>query len=134
MKKKNQTIDALINEFCDYLKKIRRSEATIRLYCAKWKRVKDFMTSHKIKFYDKTVEEKFLSSVLGNYDYSQLSQYNINLVNRIEALAEFQDTGTILNGMRRKPARTFEGPIGATMTNYMDYKQSIFGLSRIIPA
>lgn len=131
MKKKNQTIDALINEFCDYLKKIHRSESTIKLYCTKWKRVKAFMASHRIKFYDKSIEVKFLASALGNYEYSQLSQNGKNLVNRVEALAEFQDTGTIVRGMRRNPPIILDGPIGTTIANYISYRKSVHGLSEI---
>ncbi len=130
MQQKKQSIDSLINEFCDYLNKIHRSKSTIKHYCQKWERIKIFMSLHKIRFYNRSIGEKFLMSTLGNFDYNELGKYEKNLVNRIEALAEFQDTGTILMGMRSIPPRTFEGPIGATMISYIDYKQSIFGLSK----
>jgi site-specific recombinase XerD len=131
MQLKKQTIDTLIKEFCDYLHKIHRSQGTIRLYCHKWKQVKAFMTMEKIKYYDQSVGKKYLVSILGDFDYNHLTHYHRNLVNRVEALAEFQDTGTILGGRRSRSARTFDGAIGITMTNYMNYRQSIFGLSKI---
>lgn len=131
MQQAKQTIDALIKEFCEYLDKIHRSKSTIRLYCSKWNQVKAFMTLWKIKFYDQSVGKQFLQSILGDFNYGHLTHYERNLVNRIEALAEFQDTGRVLGGMRSRPPRIFEGPIGSTMTSYMNYRQSLFGLSKI---
>ncbi len=131
MQSTKQTIDALIKEFCDYLDKIHRSKSTIRLYCYKWSLVKAFMSLQNIKFYDQSVGKQFLQSILGDFNYDHLTNYERNLVNRVEALAEFQDTGRILGGMRSRPPRTFEGAIGVTMTSYMNYRQSLFGLSKI---
>ena len=132
MKRKNQAIGVLINEFCDYLKKIHRSESTIRLYCQIWQRVRAYVSLHCIRFYNKTIGEKFLRSVLGNYEYSHLSKSQKNLVNRVEALAEFQATGTVLMGKANKmPPKTFEGAIGASISNYISYRKSIYGLSKI---
>jgi site-specific recombinase XerD len=131
MQPAKQTIDALIKEFCDYLDKIHRSKSTIRLYCYKWGQVKAFMALKSIKFYDQSVGKQFLQSILGDFNYDHLTNYERNLVNRVEALAEFQDTGRILGGMRSRPPRTFEGAIGVTMTSYMNYRQSLFGLSKI---
>lgn len=88
------------------------------------------MSSHKIKFYDKSVGNKFLASVLNNVDYDQLTPSGKSLVNRVEALDEFQCTGTIVKGVRNKPSRTFEGVIGAAMINYIDYRQSALELSK----
>jgi len=130
MKKQKQRIDEVINEFCTYLRFIRRSDATIARYSQIWRRVKTFMSLHKIKFYDKFVGDKFLISVLGNFEYVQLNNPGKDLVNRVEALYEFQCTGTVLKGMQRKPLRLFTGPIGEAMSNYIYFRECNFKLCK----
>jgi site-specific recombinase XerD len=129
MKKEKQSIDKLIKEFCIYLRSIHRGESTIRRYCQTWNKVKLFMSRHNISYYDQSVGDQFLTSLLGNVDYAQLTPSGKNIVNRVEALHEFQGSGTIAMGMRRKPARTFEGAIGVAMSNYIDHRQAVLELS-----
>ena len=87
------------------------------------------MILRKIKFFNKSVGEEFLLYALGKVKYDKLDKTGKNLVNRVEALDEFQETGTIIKGMRKLPPGIFNGPIGSAMISYIDYKKANFGLS-----
>jgi len=129
--KSDQTFDALTSDFRAYLEQIHRKEGTIARYAHLWGRIKKFMDSHEIPFYDKKVGEAYLYYLLGGFTYSTISKYHQVIVNSIEALSEFQDTGTILMGRRRKPPIILDGPVGATMESYITYKKSIHQISNI---
>ena len=81
MGNQKQTIDNLMNAMFDYMRGIHRSEGTIYRYRRRWQKVKDFMLENKIKYYDTDVEQAFLSSVLGDFDYHQLTRKEKEIVN-----------------------------------------------------
>jgi site-specific recombinase XerD len=128
MESSPQAFDALFENFIDYLKKIQRRPATIDKYSELWGRLRKFINSRKIEFYDKTVGNQFLTHLYGNYDYYQLTRYPKNIVNCIESLSEYQQTGKIAMGPRKKPVRTFTGLIGATIESFITYKKDIYQL------
>ncbi len=132
MKNKNQTIDELVEDFCSYLRSVKRADSTINLYNLVWRRIKAFMSSHNIQVYDESVGERFLTAELGNYDYSELKAGGKHLVNRVEALYEFQCTGRIVLGigLPRRVKKVFNGEIGLVITDYINYKKSGLGLQK----
>lgn len=123
--KTQQTFDELTGLFRDYLSKIRRRERTIYRYAQLWARIKIFMDTHNMQFYNKQVGEAYLSFLFGDTDYSRLKKYYQVIWNSVEALAEFQDTGTVIMGKRRNPSIQLNGPIGAKMEDFVNYKRSI---------
>jgi len=129
MGNQKQTIDNLMNEMFDYMKDIHRSEGTIYRYRSRWQKVKDFMLENKIKYYDTYVEQAYLSSVLGDFDYHQLNRKEKELVNVIEVLSEFQKTGRILMGQRKHKPKVFKGDIGSVITEFISYRGNTLKLS-----
>lgn len=130
MEQKKQTIDELTEDFHRYLRSIRRSEHTIRLYLAAWEKLKAYMISRKLKVYTSKIGEAFLVSQLGTYKYENLSNNKQNFVSKIEALDDFQNTGRVLLGTRRKPPKQFIGVIGKSVMDFIDFKKKIYGLSK----
>jgi len=122
MKKKQQSIDDLVNAFNGYLKSIHRSASTFRRYRHKWLLLKEFMSVRKMEFYDREVERSFLNSELGDFEYYHLNKEQRDLVNIIEALAEFQETGRISGGKRKHHPREFHGPAELSIKAFIDYK------------
>jgi integrase/recombinase XerD len=125
MKTCKQTLDVITQKFTAYLKKIKRRPSTIEKYTEVWHRVKVFMQSRGIEFYDKKVGERYLKYLYGRYTYSTLTKYRKDIVNYVEGLAEFWETGTIAMGPKKIPERTFPGVIGTTMESYIAYKKEI---------
>ncbi len=130
MENKKQTIDNLMNAMFDYMRDIHRCEGTISRYRRKWHRVKEFMLENKIKYYDTDVEQAYLSSVLGEFEYHQLNRKEKDLVNIIEVLSEFQKTGRILMGQRKHKPKVFKGEIGRIIADFIDFRGSALKLSQ----
>lgn len=95
MEQKKQTLDKLTEDFHRYLRSIRRSEHTIKLYLAAWKKLKAYMASRKLKIYTVKIGEAFLVSELGKYKYENLTTSKQNFVSKIEALVDFQNTARV---------------------------------------
>lgn len=131
MEPKKQTIDELTEDFHRYLRSIHRSEATIRRYLIAWEKLKAYMASRKLKIYTPKIGDAFLVSELGPYKYEELPTTQQNFVSKIEALLDFQNTGRVLLGIRRKPPKQFKSAIGKTMQAFMDFRKKIYGLSPI---
>lgn len=131
MEQKKQSIEELTEDFHRYLRNIRRSEKTIRLYLSAWNELKAYMTACKIKIYTSKIGEAFLALKLGKYRYEDLPTSKQNFVSKIEALTDFQNTGRVLLGMRRKPPKVFTGAIGKTMRAFIDFRTGIYSLAKI---
>jgi site-specific recombinase XerD len=129
MENQKQTIDNLMTAMFDYMRMIHRSEGTIYRYRRRWQKVKDFMLDNKIKYYDTDVELAYLTSVLGDFDYHQLSRKDKELVNVIEVLSEFQKTGRILLGPRKHKPKVFKGEIGRIISEFISYRGNTLKLS-----
>lgn len=130
MENQKQSIDNLMDAMFDYMRVIHRCEGTIFRYRRRWLKVKDFMLGKKIKYYDTDVEKAYLKSYLGHFDYHQLSRKEKELVNVIEVLSEFQKTGRIMMGPRKHHPKVFEGELGRTITDFIDYRENTLKLSK----
>ena len=130
MKNQKQTIDNLMDEMFDYLRKSQRHPVTIDQYRYSWQKVKSFMLANNIKYYNAKTESTFLISVLGDYDYSKLNQRGKELVNKTEALCEFQNTGRILLGCRKHPPKEFKGKTGRIITSFIAYRKNTLKLAK----
>ncbi|NLY37600.1 MAG: hypothetical protein GX046_10290, partial [Tissierellia bacterium] len=128
MEQKKQTIDELTEDFLRYLRSIRRSESTVRKYLLAWEKLKTYMAVHRKKIYTAKIGEAFLLSELGKYQFENLSVTKKNFVSKIEALDDYQNTGRVLLGIRRKPPRELHGVIGKSMMDFIDYKTTIYSL------
>jgi site-specific recombinase XerD len=129
MELKKQTIDELTENFHHYLRSIRRSEGTIRRYLVAWKKLRTYMASRKLKIYTPKIGEAFLVSELGPYKYEELPLNKQHFVSKIEALLDFQNTGKVILGMRRKPPKQFSGAVGKTMQDFIDFRSRLYTLS-----
>ena len=81
--KQDQTFDALTSDFRAYLEQIHRREGTIARYVQLWGRIRIFMDSRKMLFYDKKVGEAYLHYLLGDFTYSKISKYHQVIVNSV---------------------------------------------------
>jgi site-specific recombinase XerD len=131
MELKKQTINELTESFHHYLRSIRRSESTIRRYLIAWEKLKTYMALRKLKIYTPKIGEAFLVSELGPYKYEELPINKQHFVSKIEALLDFQNTGKVILGMRRKPPRQFSGAVGKTMQDFIDFRGMLYSLSSI---
>jgi len=131
---KNQSdIEILISGTVQYLKQLHRSGSTISHYSQKWRQVKLFMEKSALTVYDKAVEVLFLRSILGDYDYRELSHRDKSFVNIVRHLLLFQETGHI--SPSGHPKRSLEekyplkGESGNFIKNYVEHLVQEYSLS-----
>jgi site-specific recombinase XerD len=130
MENQRQEIDNLMNAIFDYMRDIHRCEGTISRYRRRWQHVKCFMLQNQIKYYDAEVEQAYLTSTLGNYDYSKLNRKEKDLINIIEVLSEFQKTGRLLMGPRKHHPKVFTGFLGQIIIDFLQHRENSFRLSK----
>ncbi|HYX09923.1 MAG TPA: tyrosine-type recombinase/integrase [Bacteroidales bacterium] len=130
MENQEQTIDDLLTAVYGYMKDLHRNRRTFSRYRSKWQKLKVFMRDNTIKYYSIDVENAYLTSVLGNFNYTNLHQKEKELVNGIKALTEFQNTGRLrLAGIRKHPPKEFEGEIGCIITDFIAHRENTLKLS-----
>ena len=120
MERRQQTFDDLIEQYHNYLLSINRCADNIRHYRYEWERIKRFMSLHQIEFYNRTVGNRYLSSVLGEFEYTKLPRLSKKLVNMVDSFAKFQETGVLKRtGPRDTKPKIFENALGITMMNIL---------------
>ena len=129
MENQRQEIDSLTSAMFDYMRDIHRCEGTIARYRRKWQQVKCFMLQNQIKYYDSEVEQAYLTSALGNFDYNKLNRKEKDLVNIIEVLSEFQKTGRLWMGPRKHHPKAFTGSLGQIILDFIRYRGNALTLS-----
>jgi site-specific recombinase XerD len=123
MQAKFKTFEELTSTAANFLKnKLFRSEGTARHYHILWRRVKKYMGSQKIKYFDAAVGKQFLLKAFGDRDYSLLSKREKDLVKAVSILGEFYKTGSI-QPVKEQPI--FDGSIGKLMVKYLSYRTSL---------
>jgi site-specific recombinase XerD len=131
--KEKQTVDELVNEFENHLRTLQRGRYTLRGYWQIWKPLKLFMAAAGIEYYDRSVGDQFVKTKLGDYVYESLNQMQRHLVNKVDALHVFQQTGQIYFGiapLRRNPPKVLAGEIGLAMQDFISCKSAIFSLAK----
>jgi integrase len=120
METRQQTFDDLIEQYHNHQLSINRCADNIRHYWCEWQRIKRFMSLHRIEFYDRKVGDRYLSYVLGEFEYSKLPRLSKKLVNMVDSFAKFQETGVLKRtGSREIKLKTFENELGVTMINFL---------------
>lgn len=119
-----------MDEFFGYMRSIHRCEGTIKRYRRSWKRIKAFMQYRGIRYYNGKAGRTFLKHELGDFDYHQLDRQKKDLVNIVEALTEFQESGRVFKGARKHKPKEFHGPWAGDIKAFIEYKKQVVGLSR----
>lgn len=99
-----------------------RSEGTVYHYHVLWRRLRRYMESRQIEYFDATVGKEYLLHQFGDRDYSQLSKREKDLIRSVNVLCQIYETGAIQSA---KEQTTFDGSIGQLMLEYLSYKTSL---------
>lgn len=128
MKTENQTFDSLISRFFTYQLNLQRSKKTLAGYAWVFRKLKAFLMQNNLQVYDKEAQERFLESVLGVYEYNELTNTKKAFVNKVRVLTEFIKTGTVLSGSRPQPEKVFQGQIGTTINEFISCRKVTYQL------
>lgn len=117
----------LISNAADYLEsQLSYSAKTIYGYKQSWKRIRIFMNSNGIEYYNQDVGRQIIYHELNNRRKKELSVNERLQFNSIVMLSEFQEFGqTKVPAHPHKEPIVFGGPIGEIIIGFLDYKRIV---------
>ncbi len=124
---KQQRLTELTLEMEAYLKNLSYSDTRIRAYLNGWASLSKFMSENCFEFYDPTVGEAFIRTILSKGSYEKLSRREKETIRCANVLTEFQTTGVI---KFRSIAKSYEfkGEIGKLILDFLVYRK-LHGIS-----
>lgn len=120
---KEQTLCQLTLQVETYIDGLSYTNATRRIYKNGWQQINQFMEAYTMKYYNAKVGEAFITSVLSNRPYSDLSRKEKDKIRSANVLTEYQTTGMIKFRSVRKDYN-FEGEIGNAMQAFLAYRKT----------
>lgn len=120
---KKQTLYDILLQVETYVNGLSYNKRTRRVYQNGWKQLKQFMEEHGMGFYDAKVGEAFITSILNNRSYSDLSRKEKDKIRSTNILTEYQTTGMIRFRSTRK-VYNLDGEIGNLMKGFLAYRKS----------
>lgn len=125
MQSKQMDLDNLIADTDSYLRKLQYSDQTIAAYHSAWNHLAEFMTETGTTLYSTYTGEVFAYDMIEKHKgYENLSQYEKFIIQCINVLTEFLETGTV-KFRRGKIFRSLTGKIGSLMKDYVSYKKKL---------
>jgi site-specific recombinase XerD len=125
MQVRQTNLEELTTQAVDYLQKLSFSETRTGHYLLIWNKLSVFMKKNDFHKYDADVGHRFIHQITGERSYNELNMKEKDIIQCINSLTEFQQTGTI-KLRKRKRCSDFKGALGATMEAYISYRKSIF--------
>lgn len=125
MNKQIKDFNELISNAADYLEsQLFYSLSTVSGYRRIWKLIRNFMASNGIKCYNQDVEKQILHHEFGDRSIGKLSYNEKHFYNATKMLTEFQETGKVnLSPRMDRKKFVFSGPIGETISSFLNYKR-----------
>ena len=108
-----------------YLEGIKRSKQTIIIYNWIWRKVKLYMDSNDIVKCSSKVIADYLNFIYGDRPVSQLSKHQKHCLRCALCLAQFAETGKMIEIISRREPLKFTGEIGSLILQYIEYKRSM---------
>lgn len=121
--KKKQTLCEITSEVEAYFNGLSYHKVRIRVYQNGWKLLNHFMKEHRMKFFNARVGNAFITSVLNERSYTDLSRKEKDTIRSTNVLTEYQSTGMIRFRSVRKDYN-FKGEIGNLMQSFLSYRKA----------
>ena len=109
----------------EYLEGIGRSKQTILIYNWIWRKVKLYMDNNGIVKCSSKVITDYLNFTYGAKPISQLSRHQKHCLRCALCLAQFAETGKMIEVISRREPLMFSGEIGMLILQYIEYKRSM---------
>ncbi|WP_010662932.1 site-specific integrase [Marinilabilia salmonicolor] len=109
----------------EYLEGIKRSKQTIIIYNWIWRKIKLYMDSNGIVKCSSDVITGYLKITYGSKTISQLSKHQKHCLRCALCLAQFAETGKMIEIISRREPLKFTGKIGSLILQYVEYKRSM---------
>lgn len=125
MKESFWEFNELISKAGVYLSaKLGYAPRSVDEYKKDWKRIRKFMVSGGIEYYNRNVEKQVFYSAFEDRSIRKLSTHEKHFYNAGKMLSEFQETGKInVPAPPCKDPIIFSGPIGLIMASLIEHKR-----------
>ncbi len=130
MKKQFQTFEELLNQASSHLSSLSYSELSISRFASVWKDVYLYMREHGIKEYNGSVGTRYLLNRSKNAEYKDLSRIEKRYIRAVSVLSDFEQSGAIRKKRIALTGASFNGEIGKSMSEYIDYLKTERYLSK----
>ncbi len=118
-----ETFEELVKQCIQHFERQRFSAARINMYRFLWlNKLMPYMLKESIPYYDASVGEKFLRTIVTG---DIISRYQDDIIRSINFLNEFQETGTISNHHYKPLERELSGQIGLAMEQFLLHLASL---------
>lgn len=126
MYKNFTSFDDLVNKGIHYLKKSGRTGSSLAKYRWTWKQIEDFISKSSYESLP-TAVSGFIKDKYGSKKAGELSHYQKTCIRQAPCLVQFAETGEMPAQIEfvSKEQVVFNGEIGAWMTEFTAYKQSM---------
>jgi integrase len=109
----------------EYLEGIGRSKQTVLIYNWIWKKIKLYMDGKGLVKCSSKVISDYLNFIYGDRPFSQLSHHQKHCLRCALCLAQFAETGKMIEIISRREPLSFSGEIGSLIMQYIEYKRSM---------
>ena len=106
------SFEELTEAASDYLKDIGRGKQTISIYLWIWNRIKVYMDCKKLRDFSSQTVTAYLTEAYGDKTISDLTHHQKHCYRCALCLAQFAETGKMIEVINRRQAVVLEGEIG----------------------
>lgn len=125
MTTKFNSYEDLSSAAVDYLHKLGRSKASIRIYLWAWNRFKHFIGNQNINDYTYDAVFRYIQSSYGTCDLGALSNYQKDHLRQCWCLVQFAQNGDMPIYIYRKQKPQINSSFSPIINEYLDYKKSM---------
>jgi len=125
MTKQFTSFEDLSSAAVDYLQKLGRSQASIRIYLWAWKRFNRFIGSQDINDYTYDAIHRYIQASYGTCDLDSLSHYQKDHLRHCWCLVQFAHNGDMPIYIYRKQESPINSSFRTIINEYLDYKRSM---------
>ena len=120
-----QKLSDITTGLIQFLISKKYKEACIKKFIQAWEHLDKYMIKSGIIFYCRTVGEAHIKDRFGNIPYADLKKSKKDRVRYIEALSDYQESGTLTRKRLKVTQITFTGNLGAPFNGFIEHSKSI---------
>lgn len=120
-----QTLPELRSGLMELLRSKQYKEACIRKFNHSWDHLEQYMLEASITTYSRSVGEAFVNKYFNNNAYKEINKFGKARVRHIDALADYQETGSILRKRLKVPPIIFPGELGIPFNGFLAHARDL---------
>lgn len=120
-----KTFEELISAASGYLRKLGRSNESIRLYLWAWNRFRKYMEAHKLHEYSELIALQYVKETFKCRKIENLTHYQKDHLRHCICLVQFVKTGTMPVYIDRKTKYSITDVFRPIVEEYLEFKKTM---------